>query len=118
MILYLCTLLYPILGDRNNHRNVLRNIANCSHSRIDLREKIVFRIQAGQRLNLLCGKVCHLTTPRNSFRFKPLLPTLLPTHFHHLCLFLSSSCEKDDWPRLHCCLHRTAVTPVNFFPPS
>src|SRR6266702_5091053 len=77
MILYLCTLLYPILGDSNNHMNVLRNIANCSHSRIDLREKIVFRIQARQRLNLLCGKVHHLTAPRNSFEFEPLLPTPL-----------------------------------------
>src|SRR6266702_3683319 len=117
MILYLCTFLYPILRDRNNHRNVLRNIANCSHSRIDL-EKIAFRIQAGQRLNLLCGKVRHLTVPCNSFEFEPLLPTVLPTHFRHLRLFLSSSREKDDWPRRRRCLHRAAVAPVNFFSPS
>ena len=66
----------------------------------------------------MCGKVRHLTAPRNSFEFEPLLPTLLPTHFCHLCLFLSSSHKKDDWPRCCCCLHRAAIAPVNFFPPS
>ena len=67
---------------------------------------------------MLCGKVRHLTTPCNSFKFEPLLPTLLPTHFHHLHLFLSSLRKKDNWPRHHHCLHRAAITPVNFSPPS
>ncbi len=70
----------PILGDRNNHRNVLRNIANCSYSRIDLeKEKIAFRIRAGQRLNLLCGKVRHATLSNSNHLFPLSFPLVSAT---------------------------------------
>ncbi len=124
-----------VFGDRNNYRNVLRNIVNYAHSRIDLEKKLHSGSRLGRgliccvgRCVLDCATQCFWIwttsshSPSHSFLPPPPLPFQLTQEGQLAITSLLPPTSFTVTPPSHPCHgqtnHHTTVTPVNFFPPS